>query len=68
VADVPGEVHRPYITFRDGWRSQEVIDAIRSGRGWYTLRKLRIMRCIESLKDYVGAALSVFLAGAVWTA
>jgi hypothetical protein len=37
VADVRGEPHRPYLTFRDGWRYQEVIDAIRSGRGWYTL-------------------------------
>jgi hypothetical protein len=37
VADVRGEAHRPYLTFRDGWRYQEAIDAIRSGRGWYTL-------------------------------
>lgn len=37
VADVRGEPHRPYLTFRDGWRYQEVIDAIRTGRGWYTL-------------------------------
>ncbi|HWE64548.1 MAG TPA: hypothetical protein VHB98_22765, partial [Chloroflexota bacterium] len=37
VADVRGEPHRPYLTFRDGWRFQEAIDAIRTGRGWYTL-------------------------------
>jgi predicted dehydrogenase len=37
VADVRGEPHRPYLTFRDGWRYQEAIDAIRCGRGWYTL-------------------------------
>jgi predicted dehydrogenase len=37
VADVRGEPHRPYLTFRDGWRYQEAIDAIRAGRGWYTL-------------------------------
>jgi predicted dehydrogenase len=37
VADVHGEPHRPYLTFRDGWHYQEAIDAIRSGRGWYTL-------------------------------
>jgi hypothetical protein len=37
VADVRGEAHRPYLTFRDGRRYQEAIDAIRSGRGWYTL-------------------------------
>jgi hypothetical protein len=37
VADVRGESHQPYLTFRDGWRFQEAIDAIRAGRGWYTL-------------------------------
>ena len=37
VADVRGEPHRPYLTFRDGWRYQEAVDAIRGGRGWYTL-------------------------------
>jgi predicted dehydrogenase len=37
VADIRGAPHRPYLTFRDGWRYQEAIDAIRSGRGWYTL-------------------------------
>ncbi|RIK39349.1 MAG: hypothetical protein DCC57_20275 [Chloroflexi bacterium] len=37
VADIRGEPHRPYLTFYDGWRYQEAIDAIRSGRGWYEL-------------------------------
>lgn len=37
VADVRGEVHRPYLTFYDGWRAQEAIDAIRAGSGWDTL-------------------------------
>lgn len=37
VADVRGEPHQPYLTFRDGWRYQEVIDAIRDGRGWSIL-------------------------------
>lgn len=37
VADIRGEPHKPYLTFRDGWRYQEAIDAIRSGRGWYEL-------------------------------
>lgn len=37
VADVRGEAHRPYLTFRDGWRYQEAIDAIRDGCGWHTL-------------------------------
>ena len=32
-----GEPHQPYLTFRDGWRYQEAIDAIRAGRGWYDL-------------------------------
>jgi predicted dehydrogenase len=35
VADIRGEPHSPYLTFRDGWRYQEVIDAIRDGRGWF---------------------------------
>lgn len=29
VADIRGQVHTPYLTFRDGWRYQEAIDAIR---------------------------------------
>jgi hypothetical protein len=37
VADVRGQDHQPYLTFADGWRYQEAIEAIRSGRGWYTL-------------------------------
>jgi predicted dehydrogenase len=34
VADVRGASHRPYLTFRDGWRFEEAVDAIREGRGW----------------------------------
>ncbi|GIX05860.1 MAG: hypothetical protein KatS3mg115_0263 [Candidatus Poribacteria bacterium] len=34
VADIRGEPHDPYLTFRDGWRYQQVIEAIRSGQGW----------------------------------
>ena len=37
VAAVRGAAHRPYLTFYDGWRYQEAIDAIRAGRGWYDL-------------------------------
>ena len=37
VADVRGEPHQPYLTFRDGWRYQAAIDAIRAGRGWVEL-------------------------------
>jgi predicted dehydrogenase len=34
LADVRGEPHAPYLTFEDGWRFQEVIDAIRHGAPW----------------------------------
>ena len=37
VADIRGEPHEPYLTFRDGWRYQEAIDAIRAERGWHEL-------------------------------
>ena len=37
VADIRGEPHAPYLTFRDGWRYQVAIDAIRAGRGWTSL-------------------------------
>ena len=37
VADLRGEPHRPYLTFRDGWRYQVAIDAIRAGTGWTAL-------------------------------
>lgn len=37
VADLRGEPHRPYLTFRDGWRTQVAIDAIRGGAGWTAL-------------------------------
>ncbi|HVG97710.1 MAG TPA: hypothetical protein VNK05_12470, partial [Chloroflexota bacterium] len=37
VADVRGEPHPPYLTFRDGWRYQAAIDAVRAGRGWVAL-------------------------------
>jgi predicted dehydrogenase len=34
LADIEGRSHEPYLTFHDGWRYQEVIDAVRSGEGW----------------------------------
>jgi predicted dehydrogenase len=37
VAHIQGASHQPYLTFRDGWRYQEAIEAIRSGRGWHEL-------------------------------
>jgi len=37
VADVRGEPHCPYLTFRDGWRYQEAVGAIRAGCGWHEL-------------------------------
>ena len=35
LADVRGEPHQPYLTFRDGWRYQQAIDVLRTGRGWF---------------------------------
>ncbi len=32
VADIQGEPHRPYLTFRDSLRYQEAIDATRAGQ------------------------------------
>jgi predicted dehydrogenase len=37
AADIEGRSHEPYLTFYDGWRYQEAIDAIRSGEGWREL-------------------------------
>lgn len=37
IADVRGEAHDTYPTFADGWRIQEVIGAIRAGRGWHVI-------------------------------
>ena len=34
VADIRGQGTGDYLTFRDGWLFQEVIDIVRSGRGW----------------------------------
>lgn len=34
VADIRGEAHPRYLTFRDGWIYQELIDVIRSNRCW----------------------------------
>jgi hypothetical protein len=35
LADVRGEQRHPYLTFQDGWRYQEVFDAVITNRGWY---------------------------------
>jgi len=37
VADIEGKSHRSYLTFRDGWRYQVAIEAIRAGQGWQEL-------------------------------
>lgn len=37
VADIEGRPHDPYFTLADGWRHQEVIDAVRARAGWTTL-------------------------------
>lgn len=34
LADIRGEGYSGYQTFRDGWIYQEVIEAVRAGRGW----------------------------------
>jgi hypothetical protein len=34
VADIRGEGYSGYLTFRDGWQYQEVIDIARAGGGW----------------------------------
>lgn len=37
VADISGAPHAPYFTLADGWRHQEVIDAVRAAAGWSRL-------------------------------
>jgi predicted dehydrogenase len=37
VADIQGQPHEPYLSFYDGWRYQEAIDAIRESRGWHEI-------------------------------
>jgi len=37
VADIRGQGNAGYLTFRDGWIYQEVIDIVRSGKGWTPL-------------------------------
>ena len=34
VADIEDRAHDPYFTIADGWRFQEIIDAVRAGAGW----------------------------------
>ena len=34
LADIEARPHDPYLTFRDGWRYQIAIDAIRTSSGW----------------------------------
>ncbi len=34
LADIADRPHDPYLTFRDGWRYQIAIDAIRTSSGW----------------------------------
>jgi predicted dehydrogenase len=37
VADINGAPHGDYFTLADGWRHQEVIDAVRASAGWREL-------------------------------
>lgn len=34
VADIRGEPHSPYPTFRQGWVLQQIVEAVRGGAGW----------------------------------
>ncbi len=34
LADIEDRPHEPYLTFKDGWRYQVAIDAIRASTGW----------------------------------
>ncbi len=34
VADIRGESHTSYPTFRHGWINQEIVEVARSGSGW----------------------------------
>jgi hypothetical protein len=34
VADIEGRPHQPYLGIGDGWRHQEIIDAVRARAGW----------------------------------
>lgn len=34
VLDIEGKPHEPYLSIADGWRHQEVIDAVRGRAGW----------------------------------
>lgn len=40
VADIRGESHQDYQTFKDGWIYQEVIEAVRQGNGWVDFSNL----------------------------
>jgi predicted dehydrogenase len=37
VKDILGQEHDPYLTFRDGWMFQQVIDAVRARAGWQSV-------------------------------
>jgi predicted dehydrogenase len=39
VADIQGQPHPRYLTFRDGWIYQEAIDTIRSNKSWVAMPK-----------------------------
>lgn len=39
VADIKGEAHPAYPTFREGWVIQQVVEAIRSDRGWVKIEQ-----------------------------
>jgi predicted dehydrogenase len=48
LADVRGAPHEPYPTFREGWRYQSAVDAIRTGRGWTDVPRIRTPNQVPS--------------------
>ena len=37
VKDIRGEDHETYLTFREGWIYQQIIDVVRESSGWKTI-------------------------------
>jgi predicted dehydrogenase len=67
IADIRGEPHHPYLTFRDGWRALVAIGAIRAGRGPTSLPTWRLERhrqVLHAVDDGAGHRLQRCIVGA----
>jgi predicted dehydrogenase len=67
IADIRGEPHHPYLTFRDGWRALVAIGAIRAGRGPTSLPTWRLERhrqVLHAVDDGAGHRLQRTVVGA----